>query len=255
MSILTERRGHVAIITLNRPEARNAINAELSAGVGEALTEYLHDDGVRAVVITGAGDRSFCAGMDLRSFAGGGGSTVIRPDSPNITMVIRGFYPKPLVAAVNGAAVAGGFDLMLSCDIAVAAEHATFGLPETKRGLVSVGGGTRVARVAPLPIALEMVLTGAPLTAGRACELGLVNRVVPAAEVLDTAVAIAEAIAANGPMAVAYAKRLLWEETGLNEPGRWDRLTELVAPVFRSDDAKEGAAAFVEKRSPKWTGR
>jgi enoyl-CoA hydratase len=165
-------------------------------------------------------------------------------------------YPKPLIAAVNGPAVAGGFELVLACDIVVAAEHATFGLPEVKRGLVAAGGGAILlpGRL-PLAVALEFGLTGDAIDAARAYNLGLVNRVVPTDQVLETALALAEVIVANGPLAVRVTKQLMLEAAGGNDAALRQRANELVAPVFASVDAREGATAFAEKRPPRWTGR
>ena len=250
MPVLVERRGSIAVLTIDRPERRNALDPETSGQLGTALLELAEDD-TRAVVLTGAGDEAFCSGMDLRAFARDGPAA---PAGPGVGVLNRAFYPKPLVAAVNGAAVAGGFDVVLSCDLVVAAEHATFGLPEVKRGLVSGGGGTRLAHLVPLAVALEIAMAGATIDAARAYQLGLVNRVVPREQVLPEAIALAEQVAANGPLAVQVTKRLLWEEVGLNAPGRWERVGAATAPVFASDDAKEGARAFAEKRAPRWTG-
>src|SRR5438093_10050470 len=197
MSVDREMRGQVLVVTLNRPERRNALDMATIRGIGEAFTEAEHDDAVRAVVLAGAGDRAFCAGMDLKDFAeaAGGGDDAAASDEPGVDALLFRFFPKPVVAAVNGAAVAGGFELVLACDVVVAAEHATFGLPEVKRGLVPGGGGTRLSNRLPFAIALELGLTGDTIDASRAAALGLVNYVVPGPEVLDAAIALAERIA------------------------------------------------------------
>lgn len=251
MTVDIERLGAVTVITINRPERRNAFDAPTVAGIGRALVDARQDDAVRAIVLTGAGERAFCSGMDLRAFAEGGMSPDDLP-RPGLDVLLEQVYPKPLIAAVNGAAVAGGFEIVLACDLVVAAEHAVFAIPEVKRGLVAAGGGTRLPRRIPLPIALELGLTGDSLDATRARELGLVNRVVPAAELRSTALALAETVAANGPLAVAATKQLMWDEAaGLP-------LAEILVrtkPVFESEDAREGAVAFAERRSPVWSNR
>ena len=189
------------MLTMNRPEQRNALNRDLFRAIGQAFVGAETDPEVRAIVLTGAGDKAFCAGMDLKAFAAG--EPIGPGDGPGTTVFVERCYPKPIVAAVNGAAVAGGFGVMLGCDIIVAAEHATFGLPEVKRGLVGVGATTRASLRLPPAVTLELALTGEPMDAQRALHYGLVNRVVPASEVLPVAIAIAEQIAANAPLAVA----------------------------------------------------
>jgi enoyl-CoA hydratase len=241
----------VLVLTMNRPEARNALNRDLYRAIGEAFVHAETDPDVRVIVLTGAGDKAFCAGMDLKAFAAG--DPIGAGDGPGTTVFVERCYPKPIVAAVNGAAVAGGFGVMLGCDIIVAAEHATFGLPEVRRGLVGVGATTRASLRLPPAITLELALTGEPIDAARALHHGLVNRVVPAAEVLPTAVAIAASIAANAPLAVGLAKEIALDARGLldNDIAGW---RQRAAAVFASDDAKEGARAFAEKRPPHFTG-
>jgi crotonobetainyl-CoA hydratase len=247
MSVLVDRRDGALVLTLNRPEAGNALNGALGQAIVDAVSAAVDDPEVRTIVVTGAGEKIFCAGMDLKAFAAG----------EDIAPVGRAFRelracPKPLIAAVNGAALAGGFEVMMSADLVVAAEHARFGIPEVKRGLVAAGGGTRLPTRIPLQVALEMGLTGEPISAARALELGLVNRVVPAADVLDTALGLAALVNANGPLAVQATKKLMWEEVG---PDTAAHVGEVTAPVFASEDAKEGARAFAEKRAPVWKGR
>jgi|HubBroStandDraft_2_1064218.scaffolds.fasta_scaffold32190_3 enoyl-CoA hydratase len=237
--LLTERIGHVVVLTLNRPRARNALNPELKDAILQAMAEADGDPGVRAVVITGNGP-VFCAGMDLKAFAGGaafGGLTDFYHDG----------IGKPLIAALNGPALGGGFEIALACDLVIASEDAWLAMPEVKRGLFAAGGGTTVATRIPLAVALEMGLTGDPITAARAEQLGLVNKVVPAAEVRKEAVTMAEKLAANGPLAVALTKKLIRER-------RWADAEETAA-IFRSADALEGARAFAERRPPAWTGK
>lgn len=247
MTVLTELRDGVLTLTLNRPEAGNSLNPELSSAIVEALTAAESDDGVRVVILTGAGEKVFCAGMDLKAFAAGA----------NMASIIEAMrklhsFAKPLIAAVNGAALAGGLEVMMKADLVVAAEHAKFGIPEVKRGLIAAGGGTRLPQRIPLQVALEMGLTGEPITAARALELGLVNRVAPAAEVIDVARGLAALVAANGPLAVQVTKRLMREEIG---DEREEHIGAVVAPVFMSEDAREGAIAFAERRAPQWKGR
>jgi len=251
MTVDVERVGAVTVITINRPERRNALDPEAMAGIGRALVDAEGDDAVRCVVLTGAGDKAFCAGMDLRAFAEGG----ISPDKlpkPGLEVLLERIYPKPVVAALNGAALAAGFELMLACDLVVAADHAVLGIPEVKRGLVAAGGGTRLPLRIPLPVALELGLTGEPVGAARARELGLVNRVVPAAELRREAITLAEAIAANGPLAVAATKELMWAEAAGMSIAEVGVRTK---PVFESEDAREGAVAFAQRRAPVWRNR
>jgi enoyl-CoA hydratase/carnithine racemase len=254
--LLRHRHGAVEVVTLNRPERRNALSTELLAALDAAFDELASDGAVRAIVLTGAGDRAFCAGLDLKDFASDRtGSPVPGPDAdPRKHTVIAWDYPKPIVAAVNGAAIAGGFELMMCCDLVVAAEHAVFGLAEVKRGLLPGGGGTLLATVMPLALALELALTGDPFDARRALDVGLVNRVVSGPRVLDEALALAARIAANGPLAVAMIKRLVRRGATVGGSAAWPSL-EQIAQIFGSEDAKEGARAFVEKRAPRWVGR
>lgn len=249
MTVVVDRHDAVTVVTINRPEARNALDAETMAGIGEALVEAERDDEVRAVVLTGAGERAFCAGMDLRAFAAGG--KIIDESRPGLEVFTERVYPKPIIAAVNGTAVAGGFELVLACDLAVAADHAKFGLPEVKRGLVAAGGGTNLPARIPLALALELGLTGDTFDARRAQELGLVNRVVPGDRVLPEALALAGAIARNGPLALRTTKELMLAQArGASRV----EIAAATAHVFASADAKEGATAFAEKREPRWTG-
>jgi enoyl-CoA hydratase len=256
-----ERRGGVEVLTLNRPEKRNALNKELLGALAEAFAEIETDDEVKAVVLTGAGDKAFCAGMDLAEFAAGGGggadiAAAPTDDSavPERHQIVSWEYPKPLVAALNGATVGGGFEIMMACDLVVAADHVKFGLAEVKRGLMPGGGGTLLATRIPLTIALEITLTGQTFDAARALELGLVNRVVPAGREVDEALALAEMIAANGPLAVRTVKRLVRRTTLQGGDAGWPRPSEIGA-VFSSEDAREGATAFAEKRAPRFVGR
>ena len=257
MLIVHERHDHVEVLTLNRPEAANSLSPALLGELGAALEHALDDPHIRVVVLTGAGDRVFCAGMDLNSL-GEFGSEAERAAAPGAAALAAfmddGTYAKPVVAAVNGAAVGGGLELVMSCDIAIAAEHARFGLPEVKRGLFAAGGGTLLSTRIPAAFALEYGLTGRLFDALRAAEIGLVNHVVPASDVLEKAIELATEIAANGPLGVQLTKRLM--RGAVNQGAAAGRATpEQVAVVFGSADAVEGATAFVEKRPPNFTGR
>lgn len=257
MNLERQQHGSVQVLTLNRPEAANSLDPDLLTALATAFDEIAADDGTQVAVVTGAGERVFCAGMDLRAFSqppGGGGPKRPRNERAAGSGLFRDLCPKPVIAAVNGAAVGGGFELVLACDLAVAAEHARFGLPEVKRGLLAGGGGTLLGTRLPLPLALEVALTGEPVDAARAAGWGLVNRVVPAADLMDVTLALASTIAANGPIALRTTKQLV-RRAVLDDPkGGWGTPEELAA-VFGSEDAKEGAAAFLEKRPPNWSGR
>lgn len=247
MEVLSELTNNVLVITLNRPEAGNALNGALSEGLSNALTEAAENEDVRVIVVTGAGEKIFCAGMDLKAFAAG----------EDIAKIGMGFAAlrnckKPLIAAVNGHALAGGFEVVMMCDLVVSVDSARFGIPEVKRGLFAAGGGVRLPARIPLAIALEMGLTGDPIDAARAKELGLINQVVPAAELRDAALALAARVSANGPLAVQATKQLMLDEIGNGNPSL---MGELQKKVFTSEDAKEGATAFAQKRAPEWKGR
>jgi enoyl-CoA hydratase/carnithine racemase len=253
--LVRERRGSVLVARLNRPAARNALSPSLMNAIGAALLEGESEQGIRAVVLTGTGDRAFCAGMDMQQFTDG--EEMVPSDDQSAQAFyrfLRGEVGVPVVGAANATAVAGGFELLLGCDVIVASSGAKFGLPEVKRGLFPAGGGTRLGTRIPLNIALEMVLTGDSIDAGRAYELGLVNTVVAPDEVLPTAISYAERIAANGPLGVAAGNELV--RLGIADPTRAEeRLRQLRVEVFASQDAREGALAFLEKRSPNWHGR
>src|SRR5487761_1962606 len=249
--VLSERRGHVELLTINRPEARNAVNRAVALGLDAALDAAALDDDVWVVVLTGAGDKAFSAGMDLKAFATG----ELPFTAHGFGGITRRDFPKPLIAAANGAALAGGFEIMISCDMVVAAEHARFGIPEASRGLIAGAGGLiRLPRRVPLAVAYEMALTAEPIDAARAFDLGLVNRVVPGDQVVDAAVALAERIARNAPLAVRASKRVMRESLEMSEPDAWALNDGAFSEIGTSADALEGAVAFAEKRDPIWRG-
>jgi enoyl-CoA hydratase len=246
-----ERRGAIALVTLNRPEARNAVSPEVSQTMATILDDVEADATLRAVVLTGRGE-VFSAGADLKVVAQGNANEIARGKGGFAGIVTRDF-PKPLIAAVNGPALAGGFEIVLSCDLVVAADTSRFGIPEVKRGLMAAAGGLiRLPKRVPLAIALELAMTGDPIDASRALQLGLVNRVVAADDVVDEAIALAERIGENSPAAVRASRQLVREAAELTEAEGWKRTIELMTPVFESGDAIEGATAFAEKRPPVW---
>jgi enoyl-CoA hydratase len=244
MSVRTEADGNVLVITIDRPEARNAVNLAVAEGIAAALDRLDGDDALRVGVLTGAGG-TFCAGMDLKAFVAGERPHV---EGRGFAGIVRRPPRKPLIAAVEGWALAGGFEVALSCDLIVAAGDARFGIPEVKRGLVAAGGA--LIRL-PRHVAMELGLTGDPIGAERAYELGIVSRLAEPGGALAAARELAATIAANGPLAVEATKRILTAD----ESAAWERQGEIVAPVFTSEDAREGATAFAEKRAPVWKGR
>jgi crotonobetainyl-CoA hydratase len=255
--VLTEARGSVLVITLNRPAVRNAVNSELALRLGETVERLNADPELRAAVLTGAG-AAFCAGMDLKAFAAGEPLVPIEHPDWGFGGFASHFSAKPIVAAVHGFAFGGGFELALACDLIVASDDARFALPEVTRGLFAAGAGVpRILQQLPSKVGMRMLLTGQPLSAVEAARWGLVNEVVPASDVLDTALALAATIAANAPVAVQTTKRLATalatESSWTDEAGR--QIADAVTTVFGSDDAAEGAAAFAEKRDPVWRGR
>ena len=250
--VLTERRGSVLLITLNRPQVRNAVNAALAAGVGGALDELDADEELSVGVLTGAGG-FFSAGMDLGAFMKG--------ESPwfgdrGFAGIAQRSSRKPLIAAVEGFALAGGMEIALSCDLIVAAKGAKMGIPEAKRSLVAAGGALlRMPRRMPYHVVMELALTGDPLPAERFEELGLVNHLANPGGALDVALELAGRLAGNGPLALVATKRILQEQFDWDSAEMWEKQGAISGPVFASEDAKEGAAAFKEKREPVWKGR
>jgi enoyl-CoA hydratase/carnithine racemase len=252
--LVRERRGSILVLRLNRPDARNALTARLLSGIGTAVVEAEADPEIRVIVLIGTGDRAFCAGMDLRSFAEGEDMGLDDEGKVGYQRLIQGQITLPVVGAANGTAIGGGLELLLGCDVTVASAQARFGFPEVKRGLFPAGGGTFVGTRIPLAIALEMVLTGDLIDAARAYQVGLVNAVVAPQEVLATALALAVRISENAPLGLAAAKELV--RLGVSDAAQaTSRMSEWQSSVFTSDDAKEGAMAFVEKRTPVWKGR
>ena len=245
--LLEARQGSVLILTLNRPGRRNALNPELASRLRAALEEGDDDPEVRVVVITASGS-AFCSGMDLKAFAEGE-----RPEPPDAENIYSLAASKPLIAAVNGPAIAGGFELVLMCDIVVAARDAFFALPEVRRGLIAGGGGIfRLTRLAGPARAIEMLLTGSPLSAEEAMSAGLVRQVVEAREVLPTAIGIAERIVESAPLAVAETLAIAHQSHDLTEAELWRLSAAAWARVVEGAEAREGTAAFVERRPPSW---
>ncbi|HWD69358.1 MAG TPA: crotonase/enoyl-CoA hydratase family protein [Solirubrobacteraceae bacterium] len=251
-AVLTERRERIFVITINRPDQRNAINGSVASGMAAALDELDADATLSVGIVTGAGGY-FCAGMDLKAFAAG---EMPWAEGRGFGGIVERSSDKPLIAAVEGFAVAGGLEVALACDLIVAATGAKLGIPEVKRSLVAAGGGLlRLPRMLPRNIANEMALTGDPISAERGYELGLVNRVSGPGAALDTALALAATIAANGPLALAGSKRILRESLDWTQSEAFERQQPIWGPIFASDDAREGATAFAEKRAPVWQGK
>ena len=249
--VLTEVRDGILIITLNRPEAKNAANRALSEGVAAALDRLDAEDDLRVGIITGAGG-TFCSGMDLKAFLTGELPVVAGRGFAGLTEAPP---KKPLIAAVNGYALAGGFEIMLACDLVVANKDAKFGIPEAKRGLAAAGGGlVRLPRQIPPRLAMELALTGDFVSADRAYEMGLINRVTEG-DALDGALELAASITANGPLAVARSKQVIVESREWGEAEMWKKQAETLGNLFMTEDAREGAAAFAQKRKPEWKGK
>jgi len=251
-AVLTERRERVLLITINRPDQRNAVNAAVAQGIAAALDELDGDGGLSLGVLTGAG-KGFSSGMDLKAFVTGE-----RPYAGDrgFAGIVQRPATKPLIAAVEGFAVAGGLEVALACDLIVAARGARLGVPEVKRSLVAAGGALlRLPRTLPRNVAMELALTGEPIDAERGYELGLVNRLAEPGQALDAALELAGTIAANGPLALAATKRVMVESSEWPDSEFFARQGEIVGPVMSSEDAREGATAFAEKRPPVWKGR
>jgi enoyl-CoA hydratase/carnithine racemase len=251
-AVLAERRENVLVITLNRPEVRNAVNAALAAGVAGALDQLDEDDSLSVGVLTGAGG-FFCAGMDLGAFVSG--------ESPwfgdrGFAGIAQRASRKPLIAAIEGFAVAGGLEIALACDLLVAARGAKLGIPEAKRSLVAAGGALlRLPRRMPYHVVMELALTGDTLPAERFHEFGVVNHLAEPGSAVEVALELADRLAKNGPLALAASKQILQEQWDWSSAEMWEKQIAISGPVFASEDAKEGASAFKEKRDPVWRGR
>jgi len=246
--VLTERRGRILLITLNRPDARNAINHELAELLVQAIDELDHDDGLTVGVITGAG-KGFCGGMDLKAFAARGAPK-------DVSRFLQNGAAKPLIAAVEGFAVAGGLEIALTCDMIVAAKGAKLGIPEVSVGLFAAAGGLlRLPSRVGYGKAMEMAITADPITAEQAFEYGLVTRLAEPGQAVEVALGLAERVARNAPLSVAASKQLIRASVGLTEAEFWELQKPLIPRVFESEDAKEGPRAFAEKRAPVWSGR
>ncbi|MCP4211396.1 MAG: crotonase/enoyl-CoA hydratase family protein [Halieaceae bacterium] len=250
--VLVDIADGIMTVTLNRPKAKNAANRALAEGVAAAMDELDSNDAISVAIITGAGG-TFCAGMDLKAFVSGEMPTV---EGRGFAGLTEATPRKPLIAAVEGYALAGGLELAISCDLIVTADNAKFGIPEVKRGLAAAAGGLmKLPRQIPPRLAMEMALTGDFVSAARAAEMGLVNEVVPAGTALEAAKALAGRIVANGPLAVAVSKQVILESGDWSSTEMWNKQQELVMPVFGSEDAIEGSVAFAEKRAPNWKGK
>jgi enoyl-CoA hydratase len=251
-TVQQERRERILLITINRPDQRNAVNAAVARGIAAALDTLDNDADLSLGVLTGAG-KGFCAGMDLKAFVAGERSYV---EDRGFAGITQRSAAKPLIAAVEGFALAGGLEVALSCDLIVAARGARLGVPEVKRSLVAAAGALlRLPRVLPRNLAMELVLTGEPIDAERGYELGLVNRLAEPGQAVATALELAAQIAANGPLALAASKRVLVESLDWTDSEFFARQAEIIDPVMRSEDAREGATAFAEKRAPVWRGK
>jgi crotonobetainyl-CoA hydratase len=260
-AVLIERHGHVLVATINRPEVRNAVNLAVTTGLGDALNQAEHDHDIWAVVVTGAGDRSFCAGADLKAVARG--ENLLITEGPRAAWGFAGYVShhisKPTIAAVNGFALGGGTEITLASDLAVAADTASFGLPEVTRGIYAGAGGVfRLPQQLPKKIAMELILTGEPITAHRALELGLINRVVPAPDVLDAALELADRVCTNAPLAVQASKRIangIVDGHVAADDAFWAASTNEGQHLMATRDAIEGPRAFADKRQPIWEAR
>ena len=257
--LLIERRGPVLVLRVNRPDKRNAINFAVKQALTSALDQAAADDRVRCIVLTGAGEQSFCAGADLKAISRGEDIFPAENRHWGFAGMMQHYVSVPVIAAVNGTALGGGCEIALASDLVVAADHAIFGLPEVKRGLVAAAGGAfRLPEQLPHRVAMEMMLTGEPISAERALELHLINRVVPADQLLDAALELAEVIAANAPLAVQGSKRValgIIDGTRPGEVEKWRVSDTEMINVMTSEDAAEGPRAFAEKRAPVWKAR
>ena len=249
--VLVHREGAVLVVTINRPQVRNAIDRATSEAIARAMDELDDDPGLSLGILTGAGEH-FCAGMDLKAFLRG---ERVELEGRGLAGIAQTPPRKPVIAAVEGYALAGGCELALACDLVVAADNARFGIPEVKRGLIAGSGGLlRLPQRIPRQIAMEYALTGELMSAAEARQWGLVNRLTPPGGAQDGAMTLARTIAANGPLAVQMTKRVMNEATAWPANEVWARQHELLEAIVASNDAREGALAFSEKRPPRWTG-
>ena len=252
--IIFEKSEKLAVITLNRPQAMNAINSQIWMEIGTAIEEFNNDPELWVAIITGAGDRSFCAGADLKEVASGGFKITSEMEKWGFAGITQHYVSKPIIAAVNGFALGGGTEIALACDLVVASEKATFGLPEVKRGIIAGAGGLlRLPKQIPLKVAMNAILTGNPLTANEAKQWGLINEVVPHDQVLEAAKELANEIIQNAPVAVRASKDIVYrslDSTIAFPPSAWEINGEYSMGVMNSQDAKEGPRAFAEKKKP-----
>jgi enoyl-CoA hydratase len=254
MAVDFEQRGPLAVVTINRPEARNAVNGAVAQGIEEAIDRIEADDGIWVGILTGE-PPVFCAGADLKEINAGNAAN-LQTKRGGFGGIVQRERTKPIIAAVDGPALAGGTEIVVSCDLVVASTTATFGIPEVKRSLVAAAGGLfRLGRKIPLNIAMELTLTGDPITAEVAHHHGLVNRLVEPGEALDAAIALAERICANAPVAVRESRRVVIEATNAPDDVGWKMSLEGMAAAMSSEDFGEGLTAFIEKRPPVWKGR
>jgi enoyl-CoA hydratase/carnithine racemase len=250
-----ERNGRVAVVTIDRPEQRNAIDPGTSRALNAAFTQVEADDGIWVAVLTGSGE-VFCAGADLKAIAAGRRNEIVDAEPWGFGGLVRADRRKPTIAAVNGHALAGGLELVLASDLAVAAEGAQFGLPEVTRGIIAgAGGAWRLPQQIPARRAMELLLTGQRIDAAEALRLGLINRVVPAPDVLPAALALARQIAENAPIAVRESRAIAAAAPAMTDAEGWRRVADAWRRLAESEDAREGPRAFAERRAPRWAGR
>jgi len=254
MSVDFEKRGAFAVIRINRPEARNAVNGAVAQGIEDAIDQIEGDDSIWVGILTGE-PPVFCAGADLKEINSGNAAS-LATSKGGFAGIVQRERTKPIIAAVDGPALAGGTEIVLSCDLVVASETATFGIPEVKRSLVAGAGGLfRLGRKIPLNVAMELTLTGDPIDATRAHHFGLVNRLVAAGGALDGAVSLAEQICANAPVAVRESRKIVLEATNAPDDLGWKMSAAGMGVAMQSEDFAEGLTAFIEKRPPQWKGR